>query len=163
MKGVSLEEEARLDNEAVADWLLMYEERRQEYLELLEDAACPVGVDLSQPRANTNAVSDPTARAAIRLAETNYSAWLAVVEEVERRLSWRLQVFLRLRREHRHARGNQGWVVQVQRRYAEVVAAKTGEDIEDTWISSRTTFTVWWRQIIEYTVRAAARRGLLGG
>ncbi len=161
MKGISLEEEVRLDNEVVAGWLLMYEERRQEYLELLEGAAYPVSVDLSQPRANTNAVSDPTARAAIRLAETNYSAWLAVVDEVERRLSWRLQVFLRLRREHRHARGSRGWVVPVQRRYAEIVAAKTGEDIEDTWISSRTTFAAWWSQIIEYTVRTAAKRGLL--
>lgn len=159
---IPLELEARKDNEVAGDWLLYYEERKEQYQELLDDVSGGAGLNLDSPRtAPTNAISDPTARAGMELWETDYSQWLALVEEVEQRLPWKMQVFLRLRREHRHARGSQGWVAAVQWGYAEAVAERTGKPLEDVWIESRNTFNVWWQRMVDYTVRLAAKRGLL--
>lgn len=142
--------------------MLYYEEYKREYQELLDDAIQGSRPNLTDPRTGkTNAISDPTARAGILLMHSDHARWLALVEEVEERLPWKMQVFLRLRREHRHARGNQGWVAPVQWGYAEAIAERTGKQLEDVWIESRNTFGAWWRLIVDYTVRLAAKRGLL--
>lgn len=159
---VPLELEARRDNEIASDWLLYYEDRKRSHFDAIENAVYSPRLSLTDPRtARTNAISDPTAIAGMALMGSNASRWLALIKEVEERLPWKMQVFLRLRRDHRHARGNQGWVAPVQWGYAEAVAERTGKQLEDVWIESRTTFNTWWRLIVDYTVRLAAKRGLL--
>lgn len=85
----------------------------------------------------------------------------AAKEEVERRLPLKMQIFLRLRQELRHYRGRQGWTVAMQRRYAQVLAKRTGKGEEECWIEDHTTFWRWWIRIVEYTARLAAKAGLL--
>lgn len=159
---IPLEQEARRDNEIASDWLLHYEDHKRRYYDEIEGAVYGSGLSLADPRtAPTNAISDPTARVGMALMGSTTGQWLALIAEVEQRLPWKMQVFLRLRREHRHARGNQGWVAAVQWGYAAAVADKFDKELEDVWIESRNTFNVWWQRIVDYTVRLAAKRGLL--
>lgn len=151
-----------MDNRTAADWLLFYDEYKIAYLELVDDAIHGTRPSLAeQTPGKKNSISDPTAKAGMLLTKHNYAEWLALIEEVERRLPWKMQIFLRLRREHRHAAGNQGWVAAVQWGYASAVAERLGKEPEDVWIESRKTFYTWWQRIIDYTVRLASKRGLL--
>lgn len=157
------EGEIREDNKIVSAWLLYYHERREEYLSLREEIICSSSPGLAEVMpGRKNMTGDPTGRKGQRLADLQETErWLALVEEVERRLPWKMKVFLKLRREYRHARGRQGWTSAVQWRFSQEVAAGLGKKPEDAWVESRNTFTRWWDRIVEYAARLAAKNGLL--
>ena len=159
---MTLEQEVKSDNYKVSLWLLYYHDRKKEYtarrVALLLSSPAPSD---GQPRGTDT--TDTTGGKGQKLAELYEQAgeWLDLIAEVEQGLPWKMQIFLRLRREYRYARGRNGWTAPVQRKFAEEVAAKLRKDPEDTWIESRNTFTRWWDKIVEYAVRKAAKRGLL--
>lgn len=156
----SLEQEVRDDNEKVERWLLWHEERQADYARryelIMAGRAKPEGIP------GTGYISDPTASQGIKLARLNkLRKQLELVEEVERRLAPKMQVFLRLRRKYRYRRGRNGWVAAVQHEYCAEMARLLGKQERDVWIESRNTFNGWWNRIVDYTVRLAAKRGLL--
>lgn len=157
----TLDQEAKKDNRIAAGWLLYYHERKKEY-DSRREAILYASPDPPDGQPRGTATGDTTGSKGARLAELHADgAWLALIEDVERRLPWKMQIFLRLRREYRFARGRRGWTAAVQWRYAEEVAARLKKDPTDTWIESRSTFSRWWDRIVEYTVRAALKKNLL--
>lgn len=154
-----LDSEVRADNKLASDWLLHYHQRKQDYLamrdEILNQTMKPPDNSAGGPGGQSGH-SDPTGQKAVRLVRYEYDGhWLKVIEEVEAALPGNLQIYLEIKREYRFVRGrrgHRGWVTGVQRRYAD----KTGR-----WIAAPRTFLRWWDRIIEYTVRAAAKKGLL--
>jgi hypothetical protein len=110
-------------------------------------------------------VSDPTGRKGIRLAALDdlrtTERWLEWCREAEAALPWKMQIFLRLRREYRHRRGPHGWTAAVQHRYAQEIAERLGKRVEDVWIEDRNTFTGWWNRILQFGAIRAAKLGLL--
>lgn len=162
MEVALFESEIREDNKIVSAWLLYYPERRKEYWCRREEIIYSSAPLYDSVPGGKNKMGDPTGRKGQKLADLQETErWLELVEEVERRLPWKMQVFLNLRREYRHARGRQGWTAAVQWRFSHEVAERLGKRPEDTWVESRNTFTRWWDRIVEYTVRLAAKNGLL--
>ena len=163
----TLADEHKAENKVISAWLLYYHDRKKDYdcrrLEVLHSSSAS-SFD-GQPRGTDP--GDTTGRKGDKLAELaeDTGAWLALVEDVEERLPWKMQIFLRLRREFRHTRsrgpGRPAWVPHVQRRYAEEVAVRLGKSEEDVWVSSRYAYIDWWTQIVEYAGRMASKRGLL--
>lgn len=150
---LDLQEEVKRDSKIAAGWLLYYEERKKEYERQREAILHSSGPCLTEVTPAGKSIGDPTGRKVVRLGELQYAEeWLKLVEEVERRLPPKMQIFLQLRREYRHRRGRHGWVAPVQWKYAE----KTGQ-----WVENRRTFYVWWNRIVAYTVILAAKRKLL--
>lgn len=146
----------------MAEWLLYYEDRLEEYRREREDILeqFPVGPVLADKPEGK--VSDPTGRKVVCLDRHRTTAkWLKLVEDVEKALSPRMRVFLELRREYRYYRGRNGWMEAVRRRYAERVAAMEGVPEEEVWVEGVNTFSRWWGWIVDYAAREAARRGLL--
>ena len=163
---LTLEQEVKRDNRIVQGWLLQYRQRKEKYLAKLDNAlyASPAPPD-GMPRGS--GVSNPTEQKGGRLAELGEGdgAWLALIEEVQERLPWKMQIVLKLRREAMYIkgkrRGRPAWVAYVQVHYCEEVAARTGQPLEDVWISKEHTFYAWWARILEYTARLAIKRGLV--
>lgn len=156
-------EEAKQENRIVAGWLLYYEERKREYEQMQEQilhGGQHSGVVVAGAEGE---ISDSTGNRAVELADrlAEKKAWLDLVEEVEQKLPWKMQVFLRLRRECRHRRGPHAWVPYIQHKYAEEVARREKKQIYDVWIANRQTFYVWWQRIVDYAARQAARRNLI--
>jgi len=155
-------EEVHADNRIAAEWLLYYHEKKKKYHEKYDRILNAYSHILERTGGRGNMPSDITGRKGIKLAEMDaMHKWLELVEEVEQKLPWKKQIFLRLRREYRHARGPKGWTSAIQWKYTQEVAALMGKDPEDTWIENPRTFWVWWREIVDYTVRLAAKRKLL--
>jgi hypothetical protein len=159
----TLEQEVKDDNRVVAGWLLYYHERKADYERRRETILHSSGASAFDGQPRGTDLGDTTGRKGDKLAELHERTgdWLELVEDVERRLPWKMQIFLRLRREYRYARGRNGWTAAVQHKYADEIAARLKKKPEDTWIESRNTFTRWWDKIIEYTGRLAAKKGLL--
>ena len=158
-----LDIEIKNDNRQVEGWLLWYHERKREYLNTREAIIHSSGPTLHEVvRGNETNISDPTGRKGEKLGDLKRTAeWLKLVEEVEARLPWKLEIFLRLRRDYRFARGRNGWTAAVQWKFAQEVAKQLGKKPSETWVESRSTFWSWWNQIVDYTARLAAKRGLL--
>ena len=116
-------------------------------------------------RNSVRTVSDPTGRKGIMLATLDdlrtTERWLEWCQEVEAALPWKMQIFLRLRREYRHRRGPHRWTAAVQHRYAQEIAERLGKRVEDVWIEDRNTFTGWWNRILQFGAIRAAKLGLL--
>lgn len=161
------DQETKEENREVSDWLLFVEERRRDYNrsreEIEQSTANPDGSGIygSEP-------GDPTGRLAARLLKlAQTKKWIDLVDEVEEGLPEKMRIFLRVRRECRHAgsrpgrRGRPPWVPYVQRRYAEELAKLLGKREEDVWISSPTTLFDRWEKIVGFAVRKAIRRGLV--
>lgn len=172
----AMDDELREDFGIISDWLLNYEDyladyecRRAQLAEVREsiiDATPRPSPDDPAPGRNSvRPVSDPTGRAGIRLAALGdlrtTERWLEWCREVEAALPWKMQIFLRLRREYRHRRGPHGWTAAVQHRYAQEIADRLGKRVEDVWIEDRTTFTAWWNRILQFAAVKAAKLGLL--
>lgn len=159
-----LDEEVRSENKIVASWLLWYPDRKAEYEKKREAVlhSSPPGLQ-EVIHVDGGKLADSTGNKAARLADLDprTAKWLALVEEVERRLPWKMRIFLRLRWELRHYRGRRGWTVAMQHRYAEEVAKHLGKPEEECWVEDRTTFWRWWVRIVEYAARLAAKAGLL--
>lgn len=162
MEAALFESEIKKDNKTVSSWLLYYPERRKEYWCRREEIIHTSAPLYDIVPGGKNKIGDPTGRKGQKLADLQETErWLELVEEVERRLPWKMQIFLNLRREYRYARGRQGWTAAVQWRFSHEVAERLGKRPEDAWVESRNTFTRWWDRIVEYTVRLAAKNGLL--
>lgn len=164
LQETTIEQQVKDENKETSDWLLFYEERKREFIQshnniLLLGLTGPV-----RATSGEHGISDPTGRKVTFLERLDRTEkWLHLVEEIERRLSPKMRIFLRLRREYRYRRGRYGWVAPVQHKYAEAVAQLEGKAVEDVWIEDRHTFQKWWQRIVEYTAREAAKRGLFNG
>ena len=160
--GMTLDVEVKNDNRIVEGWLLWYHERKSEYLSTREAILHSSSNTSIHEVISEGEVSDPTGHKGEKLAESKRTEeWLKLIEEVEMRLPWKLEIFLRLRREYRYASGRNGWVAGVQWKFAQEVAKQLGKKPSETWVESRSTFWSWWNQIVDYTARLAAKRGLL--
>lgn len=158
----TIDKQVKRENKEVAGWLLFYEERKQAYHRMRQDILASGLTGFIVVTGGEQGASDPTGRKVALLGRLErMEKWLVLVEEIERRLPWKMQIFLRLRREYRYRRGRLGWVAPVQHKYAEAVAKNEGKPVEDVWVEDRTTFYRWWERIVEYTAREAAKRGLL--
>lgn len=163
---LTLEQEVRNENRVVQGWLLNYRTRKEEYCRSRGDVlfASPQPPD-GMPRGSET--SDPTERKGNILAEMNEKdgLWLDLIEEVQERLSWKMQIVLKLRREAAYIRGKErgrpAWISYVHVKYCEEVAIKTGKQLEDVWVDRERTISDWWFRIVEYTARLAAKKGLL--
>lgn len=157
----TIDQIAKKENKKVEGWLLFYEDRLKEYEDERAEIIRTASPSLFDGLKGTG-TGDPTGVQGVKLAELQErEQWLRLVEEVERKLPQKLRVYLKVRRKYRHARGSHGWVVRVQREYAETMAKLTGLPEERYWIDSRRTFWVWWERIVEYAARLAAKEGLL--
>lgn len=163
-KPVALETEIKADNRLVEEWLLWINERKDAHgtirIEILESSGSGL---FNGTMGCQKKISDPTSRKGMKLAGLQIKKteeWIRLIDEVENRLDQRMRLFLELRREYRFATGRNGWTAAIQCRYAEEAAKRFGKEPEDNWIESRNTFTLWWRKIVDYTARLAAKRGL---
>lgn len=159
-EALSLDREYDLDNKIAAGWLLWCRERKTEYDLKREELIHSGGPCLSDVMPGSRSTtSDPTGRKGQKLGDLKRSSdWLELIEEVEKRLPPKLYVFLMLRREYRYARK---WAVQVQWKFPQEMVKRFGGTPESVWVERGETFSRWWNQIVEYTVRTAAKRGLL--
>ncbi len=157
------EREIQDDNKIAANWLLWIAERKAEYLnrrtELINAENHEYQLAVSSNRSGT---SDPTGKIGYKLAlGEDTEKWIKLINEVETKLPWRKRVFLQLRREYRFSSGRKGWTAAVQYRYNQRIAEILNVNPEEVWIDSRQTFSIWWNEIVDYTVRLACKRGLL--
>ena len=172
----AMDDELREDFGIISDWLLNYEDyladyeyRRAQLAEaretVIDATPRPSPDDPASGRNSVRTVSDPTGRKGIMLATLDdlraTERWLEWCQEVEAALPWKMQIFLRLRREYRHRRGPHGWTAAVQHRYAQEIAERLGKRVEDVWIEDRNTFTGWWNRILQFGAIRAAKLGLL--
>ena len=152
------EAKTKAENEIASDWLLFYHDLCKDYLEQREEIINSSGKNntLSQrSRLSNPRKKGPESRVELkgrRLFDELHQSelWVKLIEKIEQELPDRLKVFLNLRRKHRYARGRNGWTAAVQ-----------AELPESMWIESRNTFTFWWKDIVNYTVRQAIRNNLL--
>jgi len=169
---IPLDEEKARDNRIVAGWLLHYHERKREYEQKREEILHSLPPALPDtPSGSRNQIGDPTGRKGQKLADLRETEeWLALVEEVERRLPWKLRLVLQFRREATARRGRIGtgryrgrpaWIPYVQHKYCEAVAKRAKKQQEDVWIESPSVFSEWWGRILDYAARLAAKKGLL--
>lgn len=88
-------------------------------------------------------------------------SWVELIEEIESRISVKMLVFIRLRRQYRNCTGRVGWTTQMQSTYPDLVAKECGTLPEDEWVENRHTFKSWWNNIVNITTILAAKKGLL--
>lgn len=162
----TIDVQQKRENKKVAGWLLYYEERKVEYERKRQNILLKVSGGPAIANHQDGDVSDPTGRKIDQLAALEETGkWISLIEDIEKRLPWKMQIVLRLRREARtrkgYSRGRPAWIAYVQHRYCNEIAARQGKDIEDVWVNSPDTFTGWWNRIVEYTAREAAKRDLL--
>lgn len=159
----------------VAGWILHYWERRKEYEECAqryqEESENTLGsarVDLVPIHGSLQ--GDPTGRQGVSLASLDEKLdqaekWLGLVEELEERLPWRLQLILRLRWEVAdrtgRSKGRPSWIPYVQHRYCREVAKRHGKAEEECWVESPRIFTDKWNKIVAIGTVMAAKRGLI--
>ena len=162
---MSLESEIRNENRKVAYYLLNYpdikEELEEQRLLILNATHHP---DDPAPGRNTpREPSDPTGAVVVQLSELHErERWIQLCEDVAAGLPWKKQIILQLRQEMRGAsRRTGGWRPYMQWRYSELVAKKLKKPVADVYIEREATFSEWWKQIVEYAARLAAKRGLL--
>jgi len=157
----TLENEIKDDNRKVSRWLLYYHERRREYLRKREDIMnSSPSLDGSAGVSSMSAgyVSNPTASKGDKLADLHKTEkWVSFVEEIERRLSPKMQVLLRLRRQYVHGvRGRPvRWIIALK--LSEEISRSAGKD----YSVGPDTVDKWWRNIVTYAVVVAAKKRLL--
>lgn len=158
MENISLGDEIKNDNKIVSGWLLYYHERRRHYESRREDIIHSTPRPEGPSGGQTFAVSDATGRKGQKLADLQETEkWLALIEEVERRLPWKMQILLRLKQKHRiGARGRPvRWIIALE--LSEEVSRKIKKD----YSIGPDSVDEWWHKLIEYAARMAAKRGLL--
>lgn len=136
--------------------LQRYKEAKEEYMTYRDESDDNVGGGKS------NRTSNPTEQAALRgmQFDSTYDGykWLKAVEIVQRGLGERKNIFIRVRREvernnlYTIGRGRKGWVMFVQRRYAEEMEKRF--IIPEVWVAEN-TIKSWWKDIVNQTVFVA--------
>lgn len=177
----SLDREVSAENRKVSRYLLFYPDLKKQYFERREEilggTQTPDPATPAPGRSTARPTSDPTGAAALALTSRSVEfdcngkavwmtlaemeKWLALCEEVEERIPWKMQIFLRLRRDYRTAQGRHGWAAAVQWRFAKELAQHLKRREQDVWVESLETFSRWWARIVEYAARLAAKKGLL--
>lgn len=156
---MKLDEEIRRDNRIVAGWLLDYPQRKQAYEHRRQEILYSSSASAMSKAPARAGISDTTGRKVALLAELETTErWLKLVEEVERRLPWKMQIVLRLRRESRYVQGR--WKAYAREQYTAEVAAATKKRESDVWVGEE-SMGQFWRRVLEYTARAAGKKGLL--
>lgn len=129
--------------------LQRYKEAKEEYMTYRDELDDNVGGGKS------NMTGNPTEQAVLKgiRFDSTYEGykWLKAVEIVQRGLGERKNIFIRVRREAERqniytiGRGRKGWVLFVQRRYAEEMEKRF--IIPEVYIPER-TIRKWWNDII---------------
>lgn len=129
--------------------LKKYKEAKEEYMTYKPEQDDNVG------GGKGNMTGNPTEQVALRAMQfdSRYEGykWLKAVEIVQRGLGERKNIFIRVRREAERqniytiGRGRKGWVLFVQRRYAEEM--KKRFIVPEVYINKNTLVT-WWKDII---------------
>lgn len=154
---VSLNDEMKNDNRLVASWLLLYHERKSNY-ELSRESILHSSPSPPDGMPRGFETSDPTENKGGRLADLREDErWLVLVEEVEKRLPWKMQILLRLKQKHRV--GTRGrpvrWIIALE--LSEEVSRRTKKD----YSIGPDSIDEWWNRLVEYGARLAGKRGLL--
>ena len=133
--------------------LQRYKEAKEEYMTYRDEADDNVGGGKS------NMTGNPTEQAVLKgmQFDSTYEGykWLKAVEIVQRGLGERKNIFIRVRREAERqniytiGRGRKGWVLFVQRRYAEEIERRFIQ--AEVYINKNTLMT-WWQDIINQTI-----------
>lgn len=136
--------------------LKKFEEDKEEYLHYQENHDDNLG------GGKGNRIGNPTAVIACKSIEfakcSDSYRWLKAVEIVQRGLSERKNVFVKVRREAERnnlytiGRGRKGWVIFVQQRYAEEMEKRF--IIPEIWVAE-VTIRRWWQKIINQTILVA--------
>jgi hypothetical protein len=137
----------------VSKWLLYYPDYKAEYNTELNRIAHPQLKTDGLPRATNT--KDVTGEKIAALVDGPESKWLKLVEDVTRDISPRMQIYLKLRQEYRHGRN---WFIPIQQKYCYAVAELRGKEPEDCWVDRRSTFYLWWEDIINYGIVLASDR-----
>jgi len=154
-----LDEEIKKDNKIVTGWLLYYHERKRNYLHQRENIIYEQQTQKESLVRGRPYISDTTAKKAIKLIDLEKTEeWLQLIEEIEKRLPWKLQIILKLRRESKYVTNY--WRIYVQRRYVKEVSRLTKKNEEDVWVSEE-QIRQFWDKIVNYTARLAGKKGLL--
>ena len=130
---------------------LLYKDKKQEYLTYKEE------VDENVGGGKSNITGNPTERVAMKSIEFDNSyepyKWLKAVEIVQRSLGERKNIFIKVRREADKvahiSKGRKGWIVFVQRRYAEEMEKRF---IQPVAYMSERTLQSWWYDIINQVI-----------
>lgn len=161
---MTLEQARRAENRKCEDWLLFADDRAKMLRQQRDEMLVPSSISRDGMPGAPLFVSNPTMNTALAVASLpldEAEAWLDLMRLIETGLPTHLQVFLDLRRQTRHCRGNKGWVGFVQSRYPVVMEKATGKPAKEHYVAHRSTFTEWWHDIVEITARLAIRKGML--
>jgi len=154
----SLDKEVARDRRMVADWLLWYEERKQEYEELREEILESSPAPLHDRVPVKGKISDITGQKGSMLGDKGkIEEWLNLCEEIEKRLPWKMQILLRLKRKYKV--GVKGrpvrWLIALE--LSEEISRKIGKE----WYIGEDGVDKWWQRVVTYGVILAAKRGLV--
>lgn len=146
------------DKKKAEYYLLNYEVELQKYKDAKQEYMNFKEYDENVGGGKSNMTGDPTEHTALKSIAFNDTyepyRWLKAVEIVQRGLGERKNIFMKVRREaernnlHTTGRGRKGWVVFVQRRYAEEIEKRF---IVPEIYTSEITIKRWWKEIIDST------------
>lgn len=157
-ENIDLNEEIKNDNRIVAGWLLHYHQRRRDYENARENIIHSTPRPEGPSGGQTFAISDATGRKGQDLAALHETEkWLALVEEVERRLPWKMRILLRLKQKYRIGVRGRPVRFYIALELSEEISRRTGKDRS----IGPDTVDKWWGSVVDYAVRLAAKRGLL--
>ena len=157
-EAINITDRINQDKDDAKYYLLKYEQeystyinKKQEYLTYKEE------VDENVGGGKSNITGNPTERVAMKSIEFDNSyepyKWLKAVEIVQRSLGERKNIFIKVRREADKvahiSKGRKGWIVFVQRRYAEEMEKRF---IQPVAYMSERTLQSWWYDIINQVI-----------
>ncbi len=157
---VRYQETSKQENRVAEDWLLYRAEKEEEIAAAREDilGRSPSSSVVDMSNVTGSCKTDKTGRQGVLLGELQIrEQWLSLVSEYEESLPREKQIFLRLRREYRHYKGNRGWTSAIQYKFGEQLDREMGRE----GIRHRNTLSTWWREIVQELAREALRRGML--
>ena len=154
---MTLDRECREDNKKVEAWLIWCPERKRDYEQrrelILHSSPGPAD---GMPRGSE--VGDTTGRKGQKLADLGANEqWFCLIGEVEKRLPWKLQILLRLKRQYRigvRGRPVRMWI-------ALDLSEEVSRAIKKDYSIGPEYVDKLWMQVVEYAARLAAKKGLL--
>lgn len=155
-EAMDITESIASDKKLAEYYLLNYEAELQRYKEAKEEyMTYKPEQDDNVGGGKSNVTGNPTEQAVLKGMQFDgqYEGykWLKAVEIVQRGLGERKNIFIRVRREAERqniytiGRGRKGWVLFVQRRYAEEIERRF--IVPEVYIPER-TIRKWWNDII---------------
>lgn len=159
--------ELREDNREVTLWLVYYPERKKA-TDLMREEIIERTPAQSGDRVSSSTISDPAYQRAEELVRKTAVAqsWLETVDMVKRMIGTKKLLLLELRQREVqqpitcNRRGKPGWIIWVQRHWAEEYSKATGIPDDCCWLSD-SMIRKYWADIVTLTARLAAKRGLL--